>query len=81
MWTLPKPPPAPLTERELFVRRIAGLIRESVRDHCDGYTDEYGVVDGDVDFMKVAESLIDKFGLSPAQLGTVVNWRRTDGPN
>jgi hypothetical protein len=63
MWTLPKPPEPP-TERQLFVGRVADLIQEAVREHCDGYTDEYGVIDGEVNFTEVAENVIDKLGLS-----------------
>jgi hypothetical protein len=40
------------------------MIQEAVRANCYGYTDEYGVVDGEVNFGEVAEEVIDKLGLS-----------------
>ena len=57
-WTKPKPPPKPKTDHELFVDQVAGTIFSAVREHCDGYTDEYGRVDGEVDFSAVADAVI-----------------------
>jgi hypothetical protein len=71
MWSEPKPPPEPPTERDLLTLRIAKVLYEGVRESCDGYVEgyeQYGdsdptkeVVDGRVDFPAFAQYVIDAF--------------------
>ena len=77
MWTLPKPPPQPPTERELFTLRIARILYDGIRESCDGYVEsfeQYGdtepsdeVVDGRVNFDVFANYVITALKLEPPQ--------------